>query len=67
MIEKEKPVRGQLYVITCFNRLFECLLNVLDNGPKKYGHAFMIRIENIRFASNDTKQDWQLTQDSSQT
>lgn len=66
MIEKEKPVRGCLYVITCFIRLFEYLLNILGGALKKYGYAFMIRIENIRFVSNDTKQDWQLAQDASQ-
>lgn len=47
MIEKEKPVRGQLYVITCFNRLFEYLLNILDNAPKKYRYTFVTRIENM--------------------
>ena len=43
MVEKEK----QLYVITCFNRLFEYLLNILDNAPKKYRYTFVVRIENM--------------------
>ena len=47
MVEKEKPVRGQLYVITCFNRLFEYLLNTLDNAPKKNRYTFVVRIENM--------------------
>lgn len=53
MIEKEKPVRGQLYVITCFNRLFEYLLNILDNAPKKYRYTFVIRIENMLLDINE--------------
>ena len=53
MVEKEKPVRGQLYVITCFNRLFEYLLNVLDNAPKKYRYTFVARIENMLLDINE--------------
>lgn len=53
MIEKEKPVRGRLYVITCYNRLFEYLLNVLDNAPKKYRYTFVIRIENMLLDVNE--------------
>ena len=43
MVEKEK----QLYIITCFNCLFEYLLNILDNAPKKYRYTFVVRIENM--------------------
>ena len=53
MIEKEKPVRGQLYVITCFNRLFEYLLNILDNAPKKYRYTFVVKIENMLLDVNE--------------
>lgn len=56
MIEKKKSLRGQLYVITCFNCLFEYFLNALDNAPKKYRYTFVVRIKDIRFVSNDTKQ-----------